>query len=115
MGGCEGGVARENSFCSFGRVAVLQDGRTGGCGGSVAEGAGAAGPRGGGGVAALSRGEERRRSVAQRYRGAGREAALSFDWWRRVAEWCEVFFCGRRGVFRSRRNLWRRLGRFFRQ
>src|SRR5438105_15718189 len=89
----------ENLVCGIGGAAVFEDGRPGGRGGSAAEGAGGAGPRSGGGVAAIPRNESDGSGDAKPDNSDGRSAAaFSGDCGWRGAERRAVFFCGRCGV-----------------
>src|SRR5713101_6534278 len=101
-------VHRENSFCGIGGAAVFENGRPGGRGGGAAEGARGAGPRGGGGVAAVPRDEGDGGSDAELDDSDGRDAAaISGDrrWY--DVERRTVLLCGGPGVFRPRGIVWR--------
>src|SRR5216683_5993654 len=88
-------VHRENSVCSIGRTAVFENGRPGGRGGGAAEGARGAGPRGGGGVAAIPRDEGDGGSDAELDDSDGRDAAaISGDCRWYDAERSTVLLCG---------------------
>src|SRR6266568_2479864 len=90
-----GGVRDENFVCGIGRAAVFEDRRPGGRCGSAAESAGGAGPRGGGGVAAVPGDQGVRRGDAKPDDSNGRNAAaISGDRGRRSAERRAIFLRG---------------------